>query len=101
MDQAARPVFIAPCHPPRALDRPRGRHNRSRPRHLSLGAFRRAGRSTTHRDMTKRHILYWMFNFLGREHPDFLNDMKQRIAGDDEDQSVREAWRSTLPRMKR
>jgi hypothetical protein len=62
----------------------------------SLGEYRRVGQSTTHRDMNKRHILYWMFNFLEREHPNVLSDMKERIAGDDGDQSVREALEEYL-----
>ena len=32
--------------------------------------------------MTKRHLLYWVFDFLEREHPNVMNDMRERIAGD-------------------
>jgi hypothetical protein len=38
--------------------------------------------------MTKQHLLYWVFNFLEREHPNALNDMRERITGDAGDRWV-------------
>jgi hypothetical protein len=42
--------------------------------------------------MTKKHLLYWMFDFLEQEHPDVLNDMKERIAGEAEEEWVTRAF---------
>jgi hypothetical protein len=32
--------------------------------------------------MTKQHLLWWIFDFLTREHPEVLRDMQERITGD-------------------
>jgi hypothetical protein len=39
-------------------------------------------------DMTKAHLLYWIFDFLEQHHPEVLKDMRARIAGDAGDQWV-------------
>jgi hypothetical protein len=46
--------------------------------------------------MTKNHILYWIFDFLAQEHPEALNDMKERITGDAGDQWVPQALAERL-----
>jgi hypothetical protein len=46
--------------------------------------------------MTKQHLLYWVFDFLEREHPNALNDMKEQIAGDAQDQWVPQAFAERL-----
>jgi hypothetical protein len=37
--------------------------------------------------MNKKHLLWWVFDFLQREHPDVLSDMQERLVGD-----VGEEW---------
>jgi hypothetical protein len=32
--------------------------------------------------MTKKHLLWWILDFLSREHPDVLRDMQERMTGD-------------------
>ncbi len=46
--------------------------------------------------MTKKHVLYWIFDFLEQEHPEVLSDMKERIAGDAGDQWVPRAFAERL-----
>jgi hypothetical protein len=47
--------------------------------------------------MTKRHLLYWVFDFLEQEeHPDVLDHMKASIGGDAGDQWVPEALAERL-----
>jgi hypothetical protein len=33
-------------------------------------------------NMTKAHLLYWIFDFLEQQHPEVLKDMRERLAGD-------------------
>jgi hypothetical protein len=32
--------------------------------------------------MNKKHLLWWIFDFLQREHPNALTDMQERLVGD-------------------
>ena len=46
--------------------------------------------------MTKQHLLWWIFDFLTREHPDVLKDMQERIAGDAGERWVKAAFAERL-----
>jgi hypothetical protein len=46
--------------------------------------------------MTKQHLLYWIFDFLAREHPAVLRDMQERITGDAGDRWVKAGFAERL-----
>lgn len=46
--------------------------------------------------MNKKHLLWWMFDFLQREHPNVLSDMQERLVGDAGDEWVRSALAERL-----
>jgi hypothetical protein len=46
--------------------------------------------------MNKKHLLWWVFDFLDREHPDVLLDMQNRMAGDAGDDWVKAALAERL-----
>src|SRR5690242_6246396 len=41
--------------------------------------------------MNKKHLLWWIFDFLQREHPDVWADMQERLVGDTGDAWVKNA----------
>lgn len=41
--------------------------------------------------MNKKHLLYWIFDFLQREHPAAWSDMQERLVGDVGEEWVRTA----------
>jgi hypothetical protein len=46
--------------------------------------------------MTKKHLLWWILDFLNREHPAVLKDMQERLAGDAGEGWVRKAFADSL-----
>jgi len=46
--------------------------------------------------MNKTHLLWWIFDFLRREHPDVLADMQDRLVGDAGDEWVKAAFAERL-----
>jgi hypothetical protein len=46
--------------------------------------------------MTKSHLLYWMFDYLTRKHPEVLKEMEEQIAGDVGDKWVKAALAERL-----
>jgi hypothetical protein len=46
--------------------------------------------------MTKQHLLWWIFDFLAREHPNVLRDMQERMTGDAGDRWVQAAFAERL-----
>jgi hypothetical protein len=46
--------------------------------------------------MNKKHLLWWIFDFLQREHPNVLTDMQERLLGDAGDEWVKGALAERL-----
>ena len=46
--------------------------------------------------MNKKHLLFWIFDFLQREHPNVLTDMQERLVGDAGDEWVQGALAERL-----
>lgn len=46
--------------------------------------------------MNKKHLLYWIFDFLQREHPNVWADMQERLVGDAGEEWVKGALAERL-----